>query len=407
MSMYLYKYTPIIYTKHICTPKSGHSAASGPPLSHGPSAAVAAQCYGQGSSACSWVRSIGKLWARYSVSDPVPILFWAESIPAFFIVTPHTYILCTYRSVSSWRSPIDIAFDDTERAKIPDTTSEYVHSPYIYMRAMTRIPTTTATNTVSWDLYAQMYQWNQRYTSYHTIRSLKQNPYIYSVWPCDNHVHVKYMRGYPVIGRTKHIPWSPNGNAQHDRIWCKQHLKHASLQKSTLWFPTVKDFCLFLAEHVLKFLGFLACPAEVPLDIESPMVLLLAMLSSLGISKDVQLETFRSLHLLDFTALTSAPKNEKDVFFFKSGLLMFVIAKTSQISEGCRLKPSLKFSHFLTPNQVVRKKTTVYFCFNYKFEWAQIFQWYISCDSLVCCCSNPMKQCLVAVVVGILVMALI
>ena len=42
MSMYLYKNTPIMYTKHICTPKFGHSAASGPPLSRA-TAAVAAQ----------------------------------------------------------------------------------------------------------------------------------------------------------------------------------------------------------------------------------------------------------------------------------------------------------------------------------------------------------------------------
>ena len=45
MSMYLYKYTPIMYTKHICTPKSGHRAASGPPLSRA-TAAVARESGG-------------------------------------------------------------------------------------------------------------------------------------------------------------------------------------------------------------------------------------------------------------------------------------------------------------------------------------------------------------------------
>ena len=45
MSMYLYKYTPIMYTKHICTPKFGHRAASGPPLSRA-TAAVARESGG-------------------------------------------------------------------------------------------------------------------------------------------------------------------------------------------------------------------------------------------------------------------------------------------------------------------------------------------------------------------------
>ena len=105
MSMYLYKYTPIIYTKHICTPKSGHSAASGPPLSRA-TAAVAAQWWPSSSAAWQNWQTVGKVFRFY----PDPYCF-GQHWPAFFISHPNKNIVLSIRSPNTfWR---------TERAKIP------------------------------------------------------------------------------------------------------------------------------------------------------------------------------------------------------------------------------------------------------------------------------------------------
>jgi hypothetical protein len=114
MSMYLYKYTPIIYTKHICTPKSGHSAASGPPLSRA-TAAVAAQWWPSSSAAWQNWQTVGKVFRFY----PEPYCF-GQNWPAFFISHPNKNIILSLRSPNTfWR---------TERAKIP--TQQWVaHSP--------------------------------------------------------------------------------------------------------------------------------------------------------------------------------------------------------------------------------------------------------------------------------------
>ena len=114
MSMYLYKYTPILYTKHICTPKSGHSAASGPPLSRA-TAAVAAQWWPSSSAAWQNWQTVGKVFRFY----PDPYCF-GQHWPAFFISHPNKNIVLSIRSPNTfWR---------TERAKIP--TQQWVaHSP--------------------------------------------------------------------------------------------------------------------------------------------------------------------------------------------------------------------------------------------------------------------------------------
>ena len=113
------------------------------------------------------------------------------------------------------------------------------------------------------------------------------------------------------------------------------------------------------------------------LDIESPMVLLLAMHHPWEFQK-ISIETFRSF-LLDFTLWLLHQK--MCFFFFFRGI--YFGSKTSQISEGFGWNLQ-KFSIFW-PQINVRKKTTYIFALITSF-WAHIFQWYI----LVffgCCCS--------------------
>ena len=110
------------------------------------------------------------------------------------------------------------------------------------------------------------------------------------------------------------------------------------------------------------------------LDIESPMVLLLAMHHPWEFQK-ISIETFRSF-LLDFTLWLLHQK----MCFFSGHWFRF---QNITDFRRFRLKPSEIF-HFLTPNQCP-EKTTYMFSLITSF-WAQIFQWYI----LVffgCCCS--------------------
>ena len=94
-----------MYTKHLCTPKFGHSAASGPPLSRA-TAAVAAQWWPSSSAAWQNWQTVGKVFRFY----PDPYCF-GQHWPAFFISHPNKNIVLSIRSPNTfWR---------TERAKIP------------------------------------------------------------------------------------------------------------------------------------------------------------------------------------------------------------------------------------------------------------------------------------------------
>ena len=110
------------------------------------------------------------------------------------------------------------------------------------------------------------------------------------------------------------------------------------------------------------------------LDIESPMVLLLAMHHPWEFQK-ISIETFRSF-LLDFTLWLL---HQKMCSFSRHWFRFQNITDFRRF----RLKPS-EVLHFLTPNQRPEKNNI--FFFNYKFL-SQIFQWYILVFFGCCCCS--------------------
>ena len=196
MSMYLYKYTPILYTKHICTPKSGHSAASGPPLSRA-TAAVAAQWWPSSSAAWQNWQTVGKVFRFY----PDPYCF-GQNWPAFFISHPNKNIVLSIRSPNTfWR---------TERAKIP-TQQWVVHS------RIKREP---------W----QGYQQQPPLTLFHGIWSqniMESKIYIielpvtqkkHNIYNVDSTTCLWSICEDSSQGLTTHRdPWQ----SQHDRIWCK------------------------------------------------------------------------------------------------------------------------------------------------------------------------------------------
>ena len=173
-----------MYTKHICTPKFGHSAASGPPLSRA-TAAVAAQWWPSSSAAWQNWQTVGQVFRFY----PEPYCF-GQNWPAFFISRPNKNIILSIRSPNTfWR---------TERAKIP--TQQWV-----------------AHSRIKWEPW-QGYQQQPPLTLFHGIWSqniMESKIYIielpvtqkkqYLQCRLDN-LFVKYMRGFQ--SRSDNSPWS-------------------------------------------------------------------------------------------------------------------------------------------------------------------------------------------------------